>query len=88
MMSMSFSYIAILNIKDSDYCCIISLIGKNEAITLMRNTDLAVKSGTLSHIKMGKLILRSEKIEIEKINFTAIRLLFFKVSRYRESINT
>ena len=37
---------------------------------------------------MGKLILRSDKIEIEKINFTAIRLLFFKVSRYRESINT
>ena len=27
-----FSDIAILNIKGSDYCCIISLISKNEAI--------------------------------------------------------
>ena len=27
--------IAILNIKGSDYCCIISLISKNEAINLL-----------------------------------------------------
>ena len=32
MMSMNLSDVAILNIKDSDYCCIISLISKNEAI--------------------------------------------------------
>ena len=31
MMSVNISDISILNIKDSDYCCIISLIGKNEA---------------------------------------------------------
>ena len=30
MMSISLSDIAILNIKGSDYCCIISLISKNE----------------------------------------------------------
>ena len=47
MMSMNLSDIAILNIKDSDYCCIISLISKNEAIILMQNADLTKKSGTL-----------------------------------------
>ena len=35
MMSMNISHIAILNIKGSDYCCIISLISKNETINLM-----------------------------------------------------
>ena len=43
MMSMSLSYIAILNIKGSDYRCIISLISRNEAINLMQNTDLTKK---------------------------------------------
>ena len=47
MMSMNLSDIAILNIKGSDYCCIISLISKNEAINLMQNADLTEKSGTL-----------------------------------------
>ena len=46
MMSMSLSDIAIVNIKGSDYCCIISLISKNEAINLMQNADLTGKSGT------------------------------------------
>ena len=35
MMSMNLSDIAILIIKGSDYCCIISLIRKNETINLM-----------------------------------------------------
>ena len=35
IMSMNLSDIAILNIKGSDYHCIISLISKNEAINLM-----------------------------------------------------
>ena len=30
-----------------------------------------------SHIKMGKEILTFHHIEIEKINFTAIKVLFF-----------
>ena len=47
MMSMNLSDIAILNIKGSDYCCIISLISKNEAINLMQNADLTKKSRTL-----------------------------------------
>ena len=47
MMSMNLSDIAILNIKGSDYLCIISLISKNEAINLMQNADMAEKTGTL-----------------------------------------
>ena len=37
----------ILNIKGSDYGCIISLIRKNEVINLMRNVDLTEKRETL-----------------------------------------
>ena len=57
---MNLSYIAILNIRGSNYCCIISLISINEAINLMQNADLTKKSRTLqnmknllSYIKMG-----------------------------------
>ena len=39
-MRMNLSDIAILNIKGSEYRCIISLISKNEAINLMQNADL------------------------------------------------
>ena len=47
MISMNLSDIAILNIKGSDYCCIISGISKSEATNLMQNTNLTEKSGTL-----------------------------------------
>ena len=40
MMSVNLSDIAILNIKDSDYCCI-------EAINLLQNAGLTEKSATL-----------------------------------------
>ena len=46
-MSVNLSDIAILNIKGSDYRCIISLISKNEAINLMQNADLTEKSRAL-----------------------------------------
>ena len=46
-MSVSLSDITILNINGSDYCCIISLISKNEAINALRNTDLTEKCGAL-----------------------------------------
>ena len=46
-MSVNLSDIAILNIKDSDYRCIINLISKDEAIKLMQNADLTERSGTL-----------------------------------------
>ena len=44
---MNLSDIAILNIKGSDYCCIISLISKNEVINLMQNADLTEKKWNL-----------------------------------------
>ena len=37
------SDIAILNIKGSNYHCIISLLSKNEAINLLQNADLTEK---------------------------------------------
>ena len=40
MMSINLSDIAILNIKGSNYRCIIRLISKNEAINVMQNADL------------------------------------------------
>ena len=50
MMSINLSDITILNIKGSDYRCVISLISKNETIKLMQNADLTEKSGTLWNI--------------------------------------
>ena len=47
LMSVNLSDIAVLNIKGSDYCCIISLIRKNEAINLLQNADLNKKSEIL-----------------------------------------
>ena len=47
MMSINLSDIAILNIKGSDYGCIISGISRSEAINLLHNIDLTEKSGTL-----------------------------------------
>ena len=43
MISINLSDIAHLDIKDSDYRCIISLISKDEAIKLMQNVDLTKK---------------------------------------------
>ena len=47
MISINFRDVAVLNIKGSDYDCIISLISKNEATNLLQNADLTEKSGTL-----------------------------------------
>ena len=45
MMSINLSDVAILNIKDSDYRCVIILINKNEAIKLMQNVDWTENPG-------------------------------------------
>ena len=47
MMSVNLGEIAVLNIKGSDYCCIISLISKKEGINLLQNADWTEKNGTL-----------------------------------------
>ena len=44
MMSMNLKDISILNIKGSDYRCIISGITKSEATDLMQNTNLIEKA--------------------------------------------
>ena len=44
MTPMNLSDSSTLNIKSGDYRCIIGGINKSEAINLMRNTDLTVKS--------------------------------------------
>ena len=54
MMSMNLIDIAILNIKSSDYRCIISGISKNQAINLMQNANLTVKA---EHYKTEKFII-------------------------------
>ena len=41
------SAIAVLNIKGSNYGCIISGISKSEAMNLIKNIDLTENSGTL-----------------------------------------
>ena len=46
-MSMNLSNIATLKIENAVYHCIISGISKSEAINLIQNIDLTVKSGTL-----------------------------------------
>ena len=55
MMSMKLNNNDILNIKDADYCCIISRISKNEAINLMQNIDLTEK---LKKYKKHKNLLK------------------------------
>ena len=47
IMSINLSDIAILNIKASDHCCIISLISKNEDIKLLQNAYFIEKNETL-----------------------------------------
>ena len=46
MMSMNLSNISILKIEGSDYCYMISLISKNEAINLIQKADLTEKCRT------------------------------------------
>ena len=65
MMSVNLSDIALLNIKGSDYHCIISLICKNEAIVLMQNADLTVKNWNIINCrkiyKNFEIIYKDEK---------------------------
>ena len=70
---MNFNDIAILNIKGSNYRCIISRISKSEAINLMQNADLTPKKAehykiynSLSYTRMVKEILTFGDTEIEK----------------------
>ena len=55
-MSMKVSTIVIPIFKGSDYCCIISLISKNETINLMQNAHLIKKKwNIIKSVKHYKL---------------------------------
>ena len=60
---MNLSDIAILNIKGSDYLCIISLISKNKATKLLENADLTKKGEhyQLKNINIFKSIYKNGK---------------------------
>ena len=47
MMSMNLSDIAVIKIKNADYCCNIIGISKSEAIKILQNMDLTENSRTL-----------------------------------------
>ena len=51
MMSKNVSDVAILEMKNADYRCIISITSKNEAIKLLQSIDLTEKSRTLQKNK-------------------------------------
>ena len=50
----NFSDIGILNIKGSDYSCIVSLITKNDAVNLLQNADLTEKIGKMENYGLTK----------------------------------
>ena len=66
-MIINLSDIAILNIKRSDYCCIITLISKTEAIDLMQNADLTKKLQHYKKMENYKLKKNFERYEMEKV---------------------
>ena len=80
MMSISLSDTAILNIHGADYCCIISGISKSEAINLMQNTNSTRKKWSI--IKHKKLLSRLVILKLKSINFTVVKVLFFRRCRY------
>ena len=64
MMSIILGDIAILKIRNANYCCIITGISKNEGITLLQNIDFTEKVEHLNHQE-----------QFEAINF--LEILFF-----------
>ena len=81
---MNFSDIAILNIKGSDYRCIISGISKSEAINLMQNADLTKKKRniikytihylTQEWLRKNKLYRHKSPIFLKDVNIEKVLL--------------
>ena len=76
---------AILKIKGSDYCCIITEISKSNVTKLLQNIDLSKKNGTLeneknlfSYVELGKEIFNV---------WGYWDSYFFKRRRYWESVS-
>ena len=64
---MNLNDIAILSIKCFGYLFIISLISKNETISLMQNADLTENSGTLLKLSGNLKKVENYKLQIKKI---------------------
>ena len=76
----NFSDIAILNIKGSNYRCIISLLSKNETINLLQNADLTEKSWALSIKKENQpLCIFLAKMTAYKKDFDQTKYVSFLV---------
>ena len=76
----NFSDIAILNIKGSNYRCIISLLSKNETINLLQNADLTEKSWALSIKKeIQPLCIFLAKMTAYKKDFDQTKYVSFLV---------
>ena len=92
MMSMNLSDIPILNIKGSDYRCIISGSGKSEAIIKCHGKyrfDRKVRNiknlkKIFSYIKIGKEFLTFADIEIQKNKFYRHKSAIFLKDVYIE----
>ena len=79
MMSVNLNDIAILNIKGTNYYCIIHGISKSGAAKLLQNADLTKKRGVLQKkrnyknfftiYKVGKEIITLGDIEVDKQKF-------------------
>ena len=68
-MSLNLSDIAILNIKGSDYRCIISGINKSKTMNLksrLKKQNIIKHKNLLPHIKIGKEILTFGDIKLKK----------------------
>ena len=76
---MNLSNIAILNIIGADCRCIIIGISKSKAKFRFdqKKRNIIKHKKLLSHIKMGNEVLNFGNIEIEEINFTTMKVLFF-----------
>ena len=83
-MSINLRNIAILNMKGSDYCCIISLISKNAAIKLLQNANLTEKKEYYKEIKkVLKGYMKMEKV----IKFGDTEIQKQKFHQYKELIS-
>ena len=73
------SDIAILNIKGSNYRCIISLLSKNEAINLLKNADLTEKADHYKLKKNQPLCVFLSKMTAYKKDFDQTKYVSFLV---------
>ena len=85
-MSMKLRDIAILNIKGSDYCCIIRGVDKGEAIKLLQNIDLIEESGALWKLNINNNFWSCKFTSNYNLNAKSRKLYTKKKKKNSESI--